>query len=236
MVSSLAIADIEALVKAGVTLTPAEIIRLNELAVKIERATDSANVCEAPRVAWVNEIPIYQPTIASEQWFYNYAQKWWKSESLFFALAFSCAHAIQQGFFDAYNSEKEARRAIVKWWHTLAATQEQMQCALAYAMRGELGDEDCESSDEKEDEECKTCQYTQIVNEALAAGLGLTVDTLRAMPATRIMDILRRWTRNQVAIGGGSKADIAKDITESAQGHYFKFLTTLQARIPNGNE
>lgn len=251
MVSSLAISDVRGLVSSGVVLTPEEIIRLNDLAVAIERVQDVAETCEAPRVAWLGNTPVYQRTIAAESWYSKYACRWWRGDSLYYALAWCCAHAIEPGFFADYTDEKTTRKTIVEWWRSLSVTKAQTEAALVYVMFGELdigeNDEDEEEAVEKTEEEAearkekeidaekranKNCPYTLLVNRALAAGLGISLEEYGAMTASRIIDILNRWARYQVAANGASVADITEQLRESARVRYFKFLTKLQARIP----
>jgi len=251
MVSSLAISDVRDLVSSGVVLTPEEIIRLNDLAVSIERVKDNAETCEAPRVAWLGNTPVYQRTIAAEAWYSQFACRWWKGDSLYYALAWCCAHAVEPGFFKAHTDESKTRKEIVSWWRSLNVTKSQAEAALMYVMFGELDiasdDEDEEGTVEEAAEEAearkekeieaeeratKNCPYTLLVNCALAAGLGISLDEYGAMTATRIIDILNRWARYQVAANGASAADITEQLRESARVKYFKFLTKLQARIP----
>lgn len=243
MVSSLAISDVRDLVSSGVVLTPEEIIRLNDLAVSIERVKDNAETCEAPRVAWLGNTPVYQRTIAAEAWYSQFACRWWKGDSLYYALAWCCAHAVEQGFFKAHTDEAKTRKEIVSWWRSLNVTKAQAESALMYVMFGEIdilgSDEEQDGEDartesdiEAEERATKNCPYTLLVNRALAAGLGISLDEYGAMTATRIIDILNRWARYQVAANGASAADITEQLRESARVKYFKFLTKLQARIP----
>ncbi|HOF62366.1 MAG TPA: hypothetical protein PLM82_12385 [Candidatus Latescibacteria bacterium] len=247
MVSSLAISDVRGLVSSGVVLTPEEIIRLNDLAVAIERVQDVAETCEAPRVAWLGNTPIYQRTIAAEAWYSQFACRWWKGDSLYYALAWCCAHAVEQGFFSAYTDEAKTRKEIVSWWRSLSVTKAQAEAALLYVMFGEIdiasgdqeqnedpdsGEDRTEADIEAEERATKNCPYTLLVNRALAAGLGISLEEYGAMTASRIIDILNRWARYQVAANGASAADITEQLRESARVKYFKFLNKLQARIP----
>lgn len=246
MVSSLAISDVRSLVSSGVVLTPAEIIRLNDLAVAIERVQDVAETCEAPRVAWLGNTPVYQRTIAAESWYSKYACRWWRGDSLYYALAWCCAHAVEPGFFADYTDEKTTRKVIVNWWRSLSVTKTQAEAALVYVMFGEIdiagseqdqeeeldnGEDRTQADIEAEQRANTNCPYTLLVNRALAAGLGISLEEYGAMTASRIIDILNRWARYQVAANGASAADIAEQLRESARVRYFKFLTKLQARI-----
>jgi len=246
MVSSLAISDVRGLVSSGVVVTPEEIIRLNDLAVAIERVQDVAETCEAPRVAWLGNTPVYQRTIAAESWYSKYACRWWRGDSLYYALAWCCAHAIEPGFFADYTDEKATRKTIVEWWRSLSVTKAQAESALVYVMFGEIdiagseqdqeeepdsGEDRTQADIEAEQRATKNCPYTLLVNRALAAGLGISLEAYGAMTASRIIDILNRWARYQVAANGASAADITKELRESARVRYFKFLTKLQARI-----
>ena len=65
MTSKMAEADIEALMKEGCVIHPSDIIRLNALALKIEKRPDF-RFATLPRVALCGEVLFKQPTIAQD--------------------------------------------------------------------------------------------------------------------------------------------------------------------------
>lgn len=65
MLSKMAEADIEALMSKGYTIHPADIVRLNALALKIEKRPDF-RLASLPRIAVMGNVIFRQPTIAQD--------------------------------------------------------------------------------------------------------------------------------------------------------------------------
>lgn len=73
MLSKLAKTDLESLRSAGYSPTDEEIIRLNDLAIRIERGkeTTPANM---PRIAVCGNVVLHEPTVGSIQWWENFGK------------------------------------------------------------------------------------------------------------------------------------------------------------------
>lgn len=69
MISEMAMEDIEALRADGIEVTPRDVVRLNALGLKVERAERASSDFAMPRVAFLGRIPLREPTIAAELWF-----------------------------------------------------------------------------------------------------------------------------------------------------------------------
>lgn len=65
MLSKMAEADIEALMSKGYTIHPADVVRLNALALKIEKRPDF-RLASLPRIAVMGNVIFRQPTIAQD--------------------------------------------------------------------------------------------------------------------------------------------------------------------------
>ena len=66
MLCEMAARDIEYLEGIGIKLTPYQIIKLNDLALKVMRGRSAADFIHAPRVAWIRgEHVLHEPTIAA---------------------------------------------------------------------------------------------------------------------------------------------------------------------------
>ena len=227
MVSSQAIYDIERLSLSGHSLTPIEIITLNAFAELIENSNDTAQTVSAPRVAWIGDMPIYQPTIQSQIWYNTFAVKWWEGESLSYALAWSCVNSRIQGFFELWENEEDAREEIKLWFKKLGCTWEQLNTSCAYVCGFNYTD-DLETV-----KAGSGCPFTNQVNELIACGLGLSIAEIKAMETSRAYDIINRWSRNMIAANGGDPANVKKSIKNQATTRYFKYLRKVEKRYVN---
>lgn len=68
MTSKLAKSEVERMWKQGLSPTFEDIIKLNALGVKIEHGADTANFSNCPRIAFLGDILIRQPTVYKQIW------------------------------------------------------------------------------------------------------------------------------------------------------------------------
>ena len=227
MVSQMAKEDVAALIAEGITPSFEQCCDLNALGLLVERGPYAGIVYAAPRVAWAGPVAVFEPTIQSEQWYIEKASDWWTGKSLFWALAWACAHAPEEGFFADWNDEPKTRSTIEVWGRQLACTPKQLSSALEFVIRGH--DAPPEGTDVPQDDQqaIMACPHTDLVDDALAAGLGLTPERIAAMPRRRVVGILRKWAENQIAAGGG-KADIDKGAKTDAYVRYDDYLIEIR--------
>jgi len=227
-----AIIAIKSLTDSGAVLTPEEVIRLNSYGVEMEKTPDDINVINAPRVAWLGDVPIFQPTIQSEIWYRDFACKWWYGESCFYALVWSCANSNEPKFFADKTNEKQCRKAIAKWYTSLNCIENDVIISTGYVTDSY---DNATEEDEKELELVlsKSCPYTDVVNECLASGLGMTVAEIETQPHSRLLDILRRWAKNQIACNGGDAKGMDKSISTLAFVKYENYLEKLKDKYGN---
>jgi len=203
----------------GADLTPREIITLNAFAERIENSADTADTFSAPRVAWINDDPIYQPTIQSEIWYNTFARKWWEAESLNYALAWSCANARIAGFFEDKTDEKKTRKLIEKWYKIKAVTWDQINTSVAYVYGLELADYG-ETGKKKTDE----CPFQSLINNLISCSLGLSIADIKTLETDRAYDIINRWARNLIASSGGDASGVKEGFKKTAIARYYKYL------------
>lgn len=234
MLSRMAGEDIKYLYGLGVNLTPEQIVRLNSMALKVEFGPESSLLVHSPRVAWAGDVPLYEPSIQLQVWFRDFAMVWWTGQSLDLALYWACNHSSVPGFFSAWNNEKQTRNEIEQWQRGLTCTVDQLKHALNYALNGLPEDP------EKEDGEGGTdapdgCPYTDVINDALAAGLGVPVSELAAYPRRVVSDMLRRWIKNHVALAGGKPSSVDSASYTRAYCAYEEYLESLKPEGATGN-
>ena len=247
MLSQMAKEDVAALLAEGITPSFEQLVTLNALGLLVERGPFAGVVFSAPRVAWAGTVPIFEPTIQSEQWYLGKAMDWWSGKSLFWALAWACAHSTVEGFFESMTVEevrvgwfrkwrtrrrerlieKNARKAIQQWGNSLPCTPAQLTAALDFAITGQDVTPIASDSPSGELESLAACPHTGLIDDALAAGLGLSPERIAAMPRRRVMSILRKWAENQIAMGGG-KADIDKGSKTDAYVQYDDYLIEIR--------
>lgn len=68
MVSEMAVEDIAQMRADGVAVTDRDVIRLNALALRVERNPDAARTSELPRVAFLGDVAFREPSLAAELW------------------------------------------------------------------------------------------------------------------------------------------------------------------------
>lgn len=68
MVSDLFMKDWRAMAAAGVDFTPADIVRLNALALKVKLAKDPISAVSLPRACFIGDVVLREPTLGHEMW------------------------------------------------------------------------------------------------------------------------------------------------------------------------
>lgn len=197
----------------------------------------SSLVC-APRIAWLGAIPLYEPTGAVDRWLRDFASFWWCGNSLHVALAWACAHCETAGFFADKTNEKRVRKLIEAWFRDNNLREYPLATALNYALNGDAVNVDelltqkrTEDGDTETGQGCAFdwggCPYQSQVNDALAAGLGVTADELERHPRRIVTDILRRWMIMQAALNGGDPSKLDAHTSTRAYIAYDDYLISL---------
>lgn len=73
MFSELAKQDLISLRQQGFQPTDEDVIKLNDLAMKIEHGKDTT-VANAPRIAFAGNVVLHEPTIGALQWWFNFGR------------------------------------------------------------------------------------------------------------------------------------------------------------------
>jgi hypothetical protein len=227
MLSEMAKEDIAYLTGKGVKLSPGQIVRLNDLALLVERGPEAASFVHAPRVAWAGSTPVYEPTIQMHVWFESFARVWWCGNSLTLALAWACAHADRKRFFLRWRDERATRMELERWQRSLDCTFDQLNVALDYALNGAASADDAQSAPDAPPA-VDGCPYADIVSDAVAAGLGLSPDELAAHPRRIVAGWLERWLKLTVAAAGGKPSVLDSERATAAYGAYEEYLESIE--------
>jgi hypothetical protein len=139
MISRTAMDDIEALRADGIEVPPREVVRLNALGLKMERGPDSAELFAAPRVAFVGDEVLREPTLGAEMWLRQALDAFdGDDEQTYFTLrVLSCAVPWRELPDPA--DRRAVRKALKATLRRLSdATLRQLDNALAWCIGGNL--------------------------------------------------------------------------------------------------
>lgn len=128
--------DLAALRAAGYEPTDDEVVRLNDLAVRIERGkeTTPANM---PRVAFAGNVVLHEPTIGALEWWNDYGRDAaWTSGGRLMTYFFMLAHARRLDCLNGLQRPKDIRAAVKKWSKRVDATQDELWRAMMWAKFG----------------------------------------------------------------------------------------------------
>lgn len=225
MISQYAMDDIKDMEALGIHLTPSEIVRLNELGLRLERSATSADVNACPRIGWAGEIAVYEPTVQVEEWVRNYALRFAIDEASYWSMyLFACCHALDAGFFNRpeMHIADGVQAEIDMWKSSLTATKAQLEEAFSYAYLGNDAGVDviAEPSEKKPSKPTSEEAYYSAVDSALSSGLSLSVEEMQTLTETRLHAILRRWC---ISKGFGEKNASAKP-----HGDYIRALSAIK--------
>ena len=225
MVSEYAIAEIEDLREAGYKLSLRQTFEINALGCAVEFGSPS--VFAAPRVAKIGSCVLHELSIQAVYWFRDYAGKWWEGESLVFALAWANWHSRTPGFFKPWHEENKTCIQVVAWYRSLTCTEDEFNAAFNYVnrterMRFESGAEDASIIPPLDAPD----GLTDLVHDALATGIKSDVIMLKT--EREVIDILQRYTRQQL-VTGGRQDTIAKRIKNSAQNRFLSYVDKFKA-------
>ena len=141
MLSKMAMEDIAALRADGIDVPPREVVRLNALGLRAERGPDSLSVFAAPRVAFLGDSALYEPTLGAEMWLRQAADAFnVDDEQTWFALrVLSCSRPWRDLPDPA--KRKAVMKAIRETLKALSAfTIRQVENALAWCIDGDVAE------------------------------------------------------------------------------------------------
>lgn len=237
MLSKFAKGDFSDLEAQGIRLTPEEIITLNELGLRVERAATSADINACPRIGWAGNVPIHEPTLQAEEWMDTYAARFAEDEPSYWSLfLFACAHATRPGFFadPSLHTPEGVQAAADAWRASCPATRDQLDAAFAYAYLGsDPGADIIPEPDHSKSSPPNSPNSLPPLNSpsppspspidsALALGLGLSVAELSTLTSNRLYAILSKWYAN--------KGYSSKHASIRPHGEYIRTLHAIKAR------
>ena len=159
---------------AGYEPTDEEVIRLNDLAIRIERGkeTTPANM---PRVGFAGNVVLHEPTIGGIEWWNDFGKDAaWTNDGRLLTYFFMLAHARMIDYLSSLQKPKEIRTAVKKWKKSIDATTEELWRAMMWVKFGTEGiDEDMRKKVKGalDDEEAMDMLWFNVISSAGALGL-----------------------------------------------------------------
>lgn len=142
MLSAIAKSDLERLRRLGFSPTDEEIIKLNDLGVRIERGKNTT-VANMPRVAFAGNVVLHEPTIGAMEWWHNFGRDAaWTTRGKLYTYYFCLAHATNPDVFEGLEEASKIRKAVRLWKCRVFATEGELWRALIWVRRGETASAD----------------------------------------------------------------------------------------------
>ena len=232
MISKTAKADIEDMWEAGLKPTFDDIIRLNALALEVERTRSGFALNHLPRVAFLGEVAFREPTIGADIWLDEASQLFAadKAETFMLLRAFSLSMP-QDKLPDPYD-EKAVLKGVAEMSDRLAfATLGQMSAAIGYAVHG-FEHDSCEvpvasaegHSDDGRTESVQSSYDIGLLREGMALRIGSAAE-LRALPRREMREMILRAVQSQTV------QNVRKDAVSLAEDNYLRTLDAITERL-----
>lgn len=235
MISAMAMRDIDALRADGIEVSPRDIVRINALGLKVERAPRAAEFVAVPRLAFLGDTSFREPLIGDEEWLsivglsYNLDDP--ETETLVLAACLSTPPELLPNPRDRKtvgNLLKRFKRGQVQFF-----TRAQLSAALEYAMYGN----DATSGEsapprearprESEDVREPMPLWAGVLRDGVALKLG-SLEELRQLTTSQLYALV------QYAIEikhGGKLGDAAKS---TPLGDYMRTLESIRNAATEG--
>ena len=234
MISKMAMDDIAQLRADGIDVPPREVVRLNALGLKGERGADCAEVCAAPRIAFVGDVVLHEPTIGGEMWLGRALDAFNGDDAqTYFALRLMMC-VIPWAELPDPTSRRAVVKAAKRVQKSLAgATDRQVLAALEWCIGGnspETGETPPPKPSTDDADDDLPARYSPVYGlfyRGLAVRLG-NADDLKDMTTSAMMAVCERAEMLAIAtvsaVGGGADRKAEKN---KAIGDYFRALDAV---------
>lgn len=229
MNSKTAQADVEEMWEAGLKPTFADIIRLNALALNVERIKAGFSISELPRVAFLGNVAFRETTVGSEIWLAEASQLFDLDEPETYIILRAFSLSRPQGELPDPADEKAVIAGVQAFKDALAfATLRQVVAATGYAIHGfspDAGERAAERKDlDKEAERADDCYEVGLMRSGMLYRIGSAAD-LRDLPPRALSEMVRR------AMSRDHGANMRKDAVSDAEDDYLRTLDEITARL-----
>ena len=233
MVSSLAIADLATLRAEGLNPSDADVIRINALALRITNARRPRLNSAAPRIAFIRDVIIHEPTYQCEKWLEETAETISADDRTYEALRlYALAHAAVPGFFGRWWMRRPRLIAlIVSYWFKRRlprATPREAAAAVrhvTYGNRHTDGEHPEPNPNKKEDDADKAETLIDAWSGDIIQALGLCGVTLHDA-STLTWSQLGTMLRCAYIANG-----LCASFADTAHGDYLVTLEAIRKRL-----
>jgi hypothetical protein len=229
MISKTAQADVEDMWEAGLKPTFDDIIRLNALALRVERIKSGFALSVLPRVAFLGEVAFREPTVGADVWLDEAARLFAadKAETFMMLRAFSLSMPWEK-LPDAAD-EKAILKGVAEMRDALAfATMPQIAAALGYAIHGFSEADAVPVPREGGAAEVPPGESVSfdvgLVRQGMVLKIGSAKD-LKDLPRRALEEMVRR------AISSQCGRDARKDAVSMAEDDYLRTLDAITERL-----
>lgn len=232
MVSKMAMGDIESMLDEGLNPSPADIIRLNAMGLKVEHSQNEPDLSVLPRVAFCGDVAFHEPTVGSEIWL-NEAQCHFNSEDFETVLllrAFALHYARQLDVLPDSSDANKVQNALEDFRNNVLKnlTVREITAGVLYASYG-ASSESLESPPIKDDEEPattdkETCYELGLLRRGVILKIGtwdelkkITPSALDAMITIKLIQMYGKGEQTR--------------LHTQASGDYWRTLDEIRKRL-----
>lgn len=232
MVSQTAKEDIEQLITDGLTPSVNDIIRLNALGLKLERNQNSAiSLFNAPRIAWLGDVVLYQPTLGHEIWLEDVENVMDMADPAtnLAVTTFACSFKDSSKLPDAFDKPTLYSKLASFKKQISSYTPQQILAAAKYVVDGNDANlyENAPTTSKEPEIECEAFSIpTGILLNGIATGIGMSIGDALKLTRGQFETMVRHY---QISNG---MLDIKVEKQE-ASGGYFDALAEIRERLQN---
>lgn len=217
MISEIAKNDLKRLRENGFNPTDEEIIKLNDIGIRIEagKQTTPAN---HPRIGFAGNIAIHEPTIGGVLWYEDFGKDSARSDKTrMLTYLFMLAHCRNLDYLTSLEKPEEIQKCVKKWSKTVDATEMEIWRAILWVKFGEAGMDLEEVNKIKDD----------IDNEDLLKHLWMTVIAASGNLGVKPEDLMTQTQSNLLATLIQSNLHAHMPMKMSVADDYMKYMNVL---------
>lgn len=227
MISKTAQADVEELWDAGLKPTFQDIIRLNALALAVERVRAGFALSTLPRVAFLGSAALREPTIGSEIWMELASRLFDSKDSETFIMLRAFSMSRPPAELPDPANEAAVLQALDAFRNSIGfATVRQLVAAISYAVHGfdpASGEVAAKRADAPAADDAD-CYEVGLLHMGMLYRLGSAAD-IKALSPRAVQELLYR------AISRDSETDARKSAVYAAEDDYTRTLDEITERL-----
>lgn len=128
--------DLAALRQQGYNPTDEEVVKLNDLAIRIERGKDTTPA-NMPRIGFAGNVVLHEPTIGAIEWWHNFGRDAaWTNDGRLETYFFMLANARNLDYLETLQCPKDVRNAVKLWKEHVDATHQELWRAMMWVKYG----------------------------------------------------------------------------------------------------